>query len=377
MSEMEIFMELLDERMMNFILKEFFSDNNPKQNERIRRVRLQKLLRDPRLGNLKKIYRMKGESCLQIVKRHLADKDLLGCDIDSLIGIILSEEKSSLSNLELFCTISIKFPEIIEEHIDIIMQNNKNNEFLLKGIEEFKLPIDNEESRELKKLQKCINELRKEIEKIRVESEGIKKENNRLSIEKNEILNENKKIKKDIKKIDRERITANNVNENLKELNGNYLSDLNKKNTCIEKLRNECEKIKQEKEDIYCKYKELKNKEFIENDPMLEFIQYKACLIYTVPVVAIRSIFKNILFVSYEEYLSDTDRFINNLNALGIKDVYIMSNNMSMREIGILKRKIRNENIKYNTLLFSNELNMVRELVESIYKEDEYEFIYT
>lgn len=47
MSEFEIFMELIDEKTLDYILSEFFSDNNPKLTFNVKKIKLQKLLREP------------------------------------------------------------------------------------------------------------------------------------------------------------------------------------------------------------------------------------------------------------------------------------------------------------------------------------------
>lgn len=375
MSEMDIFMELLDEKMINFILREFFSDNNPKQNELVKRIKLQKLLRDPGVLNLKKAYRVKGESCIQIVKQNLADKELLDCGIADFSESILSNKKSTLSNLELFCTASIKFPKIIESNIETILNNNKNNEFLFKDVQEFNISSKSLDSIELKKVKENIIKLKEEIDKIKVESEQIREENNRLSLEKNEVSAENKQIKKEIKKNKKEIDKLNNLNEEIRKISDEQNLVIKEKEEQLKALKVKYELIKKEKNDIKIRYNELKNREYINIDDEVDDVEYSACLIYTFPIVAIKSIFKNILFIKYEDYLNDNKLFIEKLNKMEIKEVYIISNNISMKELGIFKRKIRNEGINYKTLLFSNDANLAKELI-NIKQIDSYELIY-
>lgn len=358
MSEIEIFMELLDEKMLDYILAEFFSDNNPKQHINVKKMKLQKLLREPVSTKMKKGYRAKGNSCLQVLKKELVDKELLDCDIDDFVNAIISDEKSNLSNLELFFTAYLKYPDIIKKYVNNIIQNHKEEIFLFKGIDEFNIPEDYLDSIELSKIQEEIKTLRVEIEKVKLELDSTKDEKNKLNIHINELNNENKKFKKDIKKYEKEIIQLNNENialNNTIEIKEDLIFNKNK----------EIKELKKEKDDIYIKYEEIKNKEYLEISNELYNTEYEACLIYTAPILSIRSLFRDILFISYEEYSSNNEQVLYKLIELGIKNVYIMSSNISMREIATFKRKFKKEGIVCKILLSSSELNMVKELIKN------------
>ncbi|WP_042272812.1 hypothetical protein [[Clostridium] dakarense] len=202
MNEIEVFMELLDEKSIDYILSEFFLDKNSKQNKLLKKIKLQKLLREPTISKMNKKYKIKGSSPIQSVKMGLADKDLINCNKDNFIDILISGEKFKLSNIEQFCTAYIKFPEIIQKNLEIIIENNKNGDFLFKGINDFKVskPMD---YLELKKLQKDIEVLKMIIEKNKIEVSKIKNENNRLYNENKRLNNENKELKNIIKKMKR------------------------------------------------------------------------------------------------------------------------------------------------------------------------------
>lgn len=372
MSEIEIFMELLDEKILDYILAEFFSDNNPKQHINVKKMKLQKLLRDPVSTKMKKRYRTKGNSCLQVLKRELVDKQLLDCDMHEFISSITSGEKSNLSNLELFFTAYVKYPDIIKGHFSDIIHNHKEKSFLFTGIDEFNISEDYLKSIELSKLQQDIKSLREEAEKIKLELDLAKEENNKLNIDIHELNNENKKFKKVIKKQEKEIVQINNENDTLKNTIKNKEDLIQSKNKEIKDLNNECKdlkdtckNLKKDKDALNVKYEEIKNKEYLDVNNELYSTEYESCLIYTSPILATRSLFRDILFISYEEYTNNSERVLHKLNKLGITNLYIMTSNISTREIAILKRKIKKEGIGCKTLLSSSELNMVKELIKN------------
>lgn len=372
MNEVEVFMELIDEKTLNFILSEFFSDNNPKQNVSIKKIKLQKLLREQGTSKMSKKYRKKGKSYLQILKKELADDELLDLDIDEFIGLIISGEKLDLSNLQLFCSANINFPNIIQKNVNKIVQNNKNSEFLFKGVEELILSSKSIESIELNRLKLDFEELKKDIEKIKSESENIKNENKKLNTFNNQLSNENKKLKKDISKNEKEIKKMLSENRRLENIN------ITKENTIIDKenqindLIKAYENIKKDRDYIYLQHEKLKNREYIEINNERNNGEYTSCIIYTSPILRVRSLFDNILFVSYDKYLKDTKGFIDKLKKHDIKKVYIISGKISMKEIGILKRKIKKEKIDYETLLFSSELDIVKNLIKNMPEEESY-----
>lgn len=372
MNEVEVFMELIDEKTLNFILSEFFSDNNPKQNVSIKKIKLQKLLREQGTSKMSKKYRKKGKSYLQILKKELADDELLDLDIDEFIGLIISGEKLDLSNLQLFCSANINFPNIIQKNVNKIVQNNKNSEFLFKGVEELILSSKSIESIELNRLKLDFEELKKDIEKIKSESENIKNENKKLNTFNNQLSNENKKLKKDISKNEKEikkMLSENRMLENINITKENTIID---KENQINDLIKAYENIKKDRDYIYLQHEKLKNREYIEINNEITNGEYTSCIIYTSPILRVRSLFDNILFVSYDKYLKDTKGFIDKLKKLDIKKVYIISGKISMKEIGILKRKIKKEKIDYETLLFSSELDIVKNLIKNMPEEESY-----
>lgn len=376
MSEMAVFLQLLDEKMIDRILIEFFSDNNPKHHVNVKKIKLQKLLREPTSNKMKKIYRNKGESCIQVIIRELANKDLLNCDIETFTKEITSSKKDTLSNLELFCTAYVNFPDIMKENLKNISSNCKENVFLFKGIDAFNISSDYLDSLELSNLKKDIKLLKFEIEKIKLEAETIKNENNKLNILKNELTNENKKFKKDIKKYENDLLNINEDNINLRNRIKEKEGIIIEKQKINKDLLDKNKQLEKEKAEIISKYKEMESREFLELNDNNLYTEYSSCLIYTTSILATRSLFRNILFKSYSEYIKDSDNFIKTLKKLNIKDVYIMSN-ISMRELGTLKRKIKKEGMNYKTLLFSSELDMVEELLQNIKNNENINLIYT
>lgn len=375
MSDIEIFMELIDEKILDYILSEFFSDNNPKQQFAVKKMKLQKLLRDPVSTKMRKKYRTKGNSCLQVLKRELVDKQLLDYDIDNFINAITSDEKNNLSNLELFFTAYAKYPNIIKQYFNDIVHNHREKRFLFKGIDEFNISEDYLDSIELNNLQKDIKLLRKEIEKIKVELNLTKEENNKLNIHIYELNNENKKVKRDIKKYEQDNLKINeekiNLENKIKEKE--YL--ILKKDKLHKDLIDKYKELEKEKNQINSMYAKIKNKEYIELNDDIYHNKYRAALIYTSQILATRSLFKDILFKSYDEYIKDDEGFIKLLNTLNIRDIYIMSN-ISISELGKLKRKIKKEGMDCKTLLFSSELDMVKELLQDIENNENINLIY-
>lgn len=122
-------------------------------------------------------------------------------------------------------------------------------------------------------------------------------------------------------------------------------------------------------------YAKIKNKEYIELNDDIYHNKYRAALIYTSQILATRSLFRDILFKSYDEYIKDDEGFIKLLNTLNIRDIYIMSN-ISISELGKLKRKIKKEGMDCKTLLFSSELDMVKELLQDIENNENINLIY-
>ena len=377
MSEFDIFMELIDEKTLDYILCEYFSDNNPKLTFNVKKIKLQKLLREPVSKKMKKIYRVPGLSCLQILKMELVDKDLIDCDLDNFIETILSKEYKN-SNLILFLTAYLKFPDAIEGNFDLIIENHKHNNFLFKGIDKFNLSDNILATMELSKLKEDIKLLKDEMKKIQLDLEISKNENNLLSNQINNITNENKKLKKDTKKFEKEFNQIKNENNEIKkdiENKKNLLLNKSKEITNLKSNHNELEKdyknlkidnnnLNKKYIEINEKYKEIKNKEYIDiNNEQIQ-TEYEVCFIYTSPIPAIRSLFREVLFISYEEFSKEIESIIDKIHNFKIDTLFIMSNNLSTRELGILKRRVKKEGLIQKTLLLSSELNMVKELIK-------------
>ena len=250
MSEFDIFMELIDEKTLDYILSEFFSDNNPKLTFNVKKIKLQKLLREPTSKKMKKTYSVPGLSCLQVLKIKLVDKDLLECDLDNFIETILSEEYTT-PNLIVFLTAYLNFQDIIKGNFDLIVQNHKDNNFLFKDIDGFNLPDNLLETIEISKLHEDIKLLKDEIEKIKLDLETSKNENNLLRSQINNITNENKKLKKDTKKIEKE------FNQ-IKDENNDIKKDIeNKKNLLLNKSK-EIKNLKSNYNELEKNYSNLK-----------------------------------------------------------------------------------------------------------------------
>lgn len=370
MSEFDIFMELVDEKTLDYILSEYFSDNNPKSTFNVKKIKLKKLLREPGSKKIKKIYRVPGLSCLQILKMELVYKDLIEYDLDDFIEIILFKEYKT-SNLRLFLTAYLKFPDIIKDNFDLILQNHKQNNFLFKGIDEFNLSDNNLETMEFYKLNDDIKLLQDEIKKVKLDLELSQKENNLLSNQINEITNENKKLKKDAKKSEKEFNKIKNENNDLKKEIENKKNLLLNKEKDITNLKSNNNKLKRDYDnlnkkyiDVNEKYEEIKKKEYIDISNEQIQAEYKVCFIYTSPIPAIRSLFREVLFISYDEFSKEIESVINKIHNLKIQKIFIMSNNLSTRELGILKRRVKKEGLIQKTLLLSSELTMVKELIK-------------
>ena len=70
------------------------------------------------------------------------------------------------------------------------------------------------------------------------------------------------------------------------------------------------------------------------------------------------------LFISYDEFSKEIEDIINKIHNFKIDTLFIMSNNLSTRELGILKSRVKKEGLIQKTLLLSSELNMVKELIK-------------
>lgn len=371
MKEIDVFMEMLDNKSINYILSEFFLDKNFKQDVKVKKLKLIKLIKDPSSLKCNKKYKKSIGSPFQIIKMNLADNELINCEDEEFMLLLVSEKEDQLSKIEQFCTASIKFPNIIKKNMETIMENYKNGEFLFKGINELNVNVGIDTIK-LRKLEKELENLRRIIDNTEKEVNKIREENNHINNEKNEIILENRKLNKLISKNEKDIMIIEQDNYNLKIqikeckdkviMSEKKVSELTSKNNILQKeidiLQNKNKKFEEEKLRL-----KSTNKKQIEKLNLEELMRYDKCLIHSVDLNYSPKILPNFIFLEYTEFSRNINTIIEKLKKAHMQKVYIQGNNISDKNLHKIKRKLRNEKISFRTILFSNESELVEKIL--------------
>lgn len=375
MNEIDIFMSLLDDDTIIHILKKYFGQNI--RNKKIIKTQLLRLLRQPKNAVVKK-YRMTQCSNLNNIILELSVRDLINLGENEFVRELILYENYTLLTIQQFCTAYLKYPEIIKKNAELIIGNYNNDEYLFKGIELLE-SSESVESLEIRKLKAEMRELKDIVLKSNCEIEKIKEENINVKDENRILKKERDKYQKSLRKLNKESelLKSKYESEKCELINkADKLEELNrvKDKECIEKV-NECahyiniiNEFKSKYEDIRNRNikleEELESKMYLGYNNDYDYDEYEECFIYGKEPIVLKALFNDILFMDYKKYCNDSSEFINKINLYGIKRILIHVNNLSNREIAILRMKLDNEDIEYRLILSSNDLGIIKNIME-------------
>lgn len=365
MDKIEAIVEVADcNEILNRILTEFFNEcTSNKMSVTFKQNKLKTILKSSTSKKIASKYQKVCKTPYLLLLKLLSNEELKGKCEDEVIEYFSTNESLEKGDINNLCSALFYIPDVIEPHLEQIVNNHKNGCYLftdVKGFAEAKVK-DNTRiiNAKIKQLENNINNLNIEIDKIR-------KENNNLTQIKSEVEKENKSQKKKIKELEIK-------------INKTIQSDIQKLNNSVDRYKQELsfmtrdrDKYKSLYDDSINKITDLqKNVVLLENKLKNSYTEEELCIsedidqevfIHTSTIGITKLVYGEIDFTKYNEIKDNIIKFIDEISANGISIVYLETSQLSSYVISKIKQAVRNKSMTLRCVMFNSERELIEEL---------------